>query len=116
MILQLDFLRVPGAEVRRISWLMGGMNRVDRLQTDRGQPFVRSLRGLALILDICSIRGGITKLCRSANVLVGFQRGRALIFDIKKLFTNIPNSQAYPRYDFEFLPTAAVTLLSSCSA
>jgi hypothetical protein len=28
-------------------------------------------RGLALILDICSIRGGITKLGRSANVLVG---------------------------------------------
>ena len=28
-------------------------------------------RGQALIIDICSIRGEITKLCRSANVLVG---------------------------------------------
>jgi hypothetical protein len=36
-------------------------------------------RGRALILDICSIRGGITKLGRSANVLVGFA-GAGVIF------------------------------------
>ena len=29
-------------------------------------------RGRAFIIDICSTRGGITKLARSANLLVGF--------------------------------------------
>ena len=34
-------------------------------------------RGRALILDICSIQGGITKLSGNANLPVGFQRGQA---------------------------------------
>jgi len=36
-------------------------------------------RGRALILDICLIRGGITKLGRSSKVLVGFA-GVGLVF------------------------------------